>query len=332
MSLRAAVLLAALAATLTGCGGSGGTPKAPPGVSHSQFERQLADAAKISVADFEPARGRTLAEISQGAVAQANLGLATSVFQPGTNRLAFGLIDGENRFVYGRSAVYLADSPNRTARGPFPAPADALVTKPAFRSRTAASETDPIAAIYSAQVPLRRPGRQTVLVLTKTARGIVGSTLGIQVQRDTGIPDVGERPPAVETDTVTSAGGNLEKIDTRIPAARELHEVSLKDALGKKPVVLLFATPQLCQSRVCGPVVDIALQLRQEFGDRAAFIHQEVYVDNEVDKGLREPLRAFKLVTEPWLFTIRADGTVAARLEGSFGINAFRAAIEKALA
>lgn len=332
MTKRVALNVGVLAVVLAGCGGgSNGTPKPPPGVSQSQFERQLANAAKVTAADFEPARGRSLAEIAGSAVAKANLGLATSVFEPGTNRLAFGLIDGENRFVYGRSAVYLADSKNAPARGPYPAPADALVTKPAFRSRSAASETDPIAAIYAAQVPLRREGRQTILVLTNTANGIVGSTLGIEVRRNTGIPDVGERPPAVDTDTVASAGGNLKQIDTRVPPARELHAESLKDVLGKKPVVLLFATPQLCQSRVCGPVVDIALQLRQQYGDRAAFIHQEVYVDNQVDKGLRRPLRAFNLATEPWLFTIRRDGTVAARLEGSFGVNAFTAAIEKAV-
>ena len=56
-------------------------------------------------------------------------------------------------------------------------------------------------------------------------------------------------------------------------------------------MALLFATPQLCQSRVCGPVVDIALQTAAKYGDRVEFIHQEVYVDNDPAKGLREPLR-----------------------------------------
>jgi len=101
--------------------------------------------------------------------------------------------------------------------------------------------------------------------------------------------------------------------------------------LGKQPVVLLFATPQLCQSRVCGPVVDIELQLQARYGDRVAFIHQEVYVDNQVDKGLRKPLRDFHLQTEPWLFTFDRSGRVAARLEGSFGTRAFEQAITAAL-
>lgn len=79
------------------------------------------------------------------------------------------------------------------------------------------------------------------------------------------------------------------------------------------------------------PVTDIAAQLQEEYGERATFIHQEVYEDNNVQKGLREPLRRFGLATEPWLFTFSADGRVAARLEGSFGNNAFRRAVEAAV-
>lgn len=96
-------------------------------------------------------------------------------------------------------------------------------------------------------------------------------------------------------------------------------------------MALLFATPQLCQSRVCGPVVDIEAQMQAKYGDRMAFIHQEVYVDNQIDKGLRAPLRAFNLQTEPWLFTVNADGRIAARLEGSFGVRAFEQAVDAAL-
>ena len=39
----------------------------------------------------------------------------------------------------------------------------------------------------------------------------------------------------------------------------------------------------------------------------------------------------FGLPTEPWLFTVRADGTIAARLEGSIGLQAFENAIKAAL-
>ena len=51
--------------------------------------------------------------------------------------------------------------------------------------------------------------------------------------------------------------------------------------------MLLFATPALCQSRVCGPVVDIAEQVKAGYGGDAEFIHMEIYNDNELDKGFR---------------------------------------------
>jgi len=52
------------------------------------------------------------------------------------------------------------------------------------------------------------------------------------------------------------------------------------------------------------------------------------YVDNDPQKGLRDPLNQFKLVTEPWLFVVGADGKVTARLEGSFGLSAFEDAVK----
>jgi hypothetical protein len=110
-----------------------------------------------------------------------------------------------------------------------------------------------------------------------------------------------------------------------------MHKVDFHDAVGRKPVALLFATPLLCQSRVCGPVTDIAMQLESQFRGRVTFIHEEVYVDNNVQKGLRPQLLAFHLESEPWLFTFGRDGRVAARLEGAFGIKAFRRAVEAAL-
>ena len=85
-----------------------------------------------------------------------------------------------------------------------------------------------------------------------------------------------------------------------------MHSVSLNQVLGKRPVALLFSTPQLCISKVCGPVTDIAVSLQKQFGDKITFIHQEVYVDNQPTKGLRPQIKAFHLQTEPWLFTINS--------------------------
>ena len=68
------------------------------------------------------------------------------------------MIDAQGAFVYGPTAVYVAPTPDAKARGPFPAPADVLVTDPAYRSRQAASESDPFAAVYGADVEFAKPG------------------------------------------------------------------------------------------------------------------------------------------------------------------------------
>jgi hypothetical protein len=264
------------------------------------------------------------------------VGLATATFTPGVNRLAFGVIDQAGRFVYAPTAVYVAPLAGRSARtaprarGPFPAPADPLSVPPAFRSRNASIDTTGIRAIYATQVRFPRAGRYAVVVVSHAGGRLLGASAQITVVRATPIPAAGQRPPAIDTPTFASAGGDLSRITTRVPPD-DMNRVSFKAVLGRRPVALLFSTPALCQSRVCGPVTDIALSMESAYGARMTFIHQEVYVDNQLNRGLRPQMLAFHLRTEPWLFTVDRRGRVAARLEGAFGIDAFHRAIEAAL-
>jgi hypothetical protein len=211
------------------------------------------------------------------------------------------------------------------------APADVLVTEAPYRSQQAATEADPFAAVYAADVPFEKPGDYAVMAVTIVDGKPVAAPgqLTVTTSAKDPVPEVGEAAPKAETDTVAAAGGDVEAIDTRRPTS-DMH-ANFAEAVGKKPVALLFATPQLCQSRVCGPVVDVALQLRARYGDQVEFIHQEVYTDNDPNKGLRKPLQEFGLPTEPWLFVVGEDGEVTARLEGSFGLSAFEQALKTAL-
>ena len=329
------------AALLAGCGGgdagktTGGDAPAPRGPADARLRAELARATAVSPGAFAPVGGRTLQQVSDAITTTGpQLALASSLLTTGpAERLAFGLIDEGKRFLYAPTALYLAPSGGRAkALGPFAAPADLLITDTPFRSKTAASEESPFAAVYAATVPFARPGSYDVLAVAKVDGRDVAAGARVEVVRPSqdAVPDVGERPPAAKTDTVASAGGDIEAIETRGPPDT-MHDVALTDVLGKRPTVLLFATPQLCQSRVCGPVVDIAEQLKRTYGDRVAFIHQEVFVDNDVSKGLRPPLKAFNLPTEPWLFALDAEGRVTTRLEGSFGFDAMERAIKSTL-
>jgi hypothetical protein len=108
-----------------------------------------------------------------------------------------------------------------------------------------------------------------------------------------------------------------------------MHKVDFADVVGKQPIVLVFATPALCQSRVCGPVVDVAQQVADEYKGKADFIHMEVYNDNEVSKGIRPQLQAYHLETEPWTFLIDRRGIVRDRIEGAYGVSELEQAMRK---
>ena len=107
-----------------------------------------------------------------------------------------------------------------------------------------------------------------------------------------------------------------------------MNQTDFYDALGNKPIVLIFATPQFCQSRVCGPVVDVAAQVQEKYGDKVDFIHMEIYNDNDPSKGVRPQVRAFNLPGEPWLFVIDRHGVVRTVIEGAFGVNELEKAVE----
>jgi hypothetical protein len=247
------------------------------------------------------------------------------VFTPGTRRYAFGVTTKGGAYVYAPTALYIGSTPGSKASGPYLAPAEPMGVAPQFRSKQN-SGPGGIQAIYAAQLPLPRSGTYAVLALTRTPHGITGATSEVAVALSSPIPNVGQRPP----DIATGTSGPIGLLTTRIPP-ESMHSVSFNQVLGKQPVALLFSTPQLCTSRVCGPVTDVAVELQHEFGNRITFIHQEIYVDNNPKQGLRPQLHAFHLETEPWMFVINRRGVIVARFEGAFGTTELRAALEQAL-
>jgi hypothetical protein len=298
-------------------------PTNPPAVA------ELPAAERPRASAFPPAGGRTLVQLAKLVKGTAMLGAADGVFTPGTQRFAFALTSKAARYISAPTAVYVANSPGSKARGPFLAPDDPMGVAPQYRSEQN-SGPGGLAAIYWSDIPLPRSGVFDVLALTRVGNRLIGSTGEVAVALSTPIPSPGQRPPAIATDTLASVHGNLALLTTRVPP-ESMHSVSFNQVLGKRPVALLFSTPELCTSRVCGPVTDIMVSLQHAFANRITFIHQEVYVDNDPSKGLRPQLHEFNLETEPWLFVINRQGIVTARLQGAFGVVEARRALESAL-
>jgi hypothetical protein len=337
---RAAAALAATigcAAALAGCGGSTRTQAATqaPAATHASTSTTppaagaLAAAEHPIAAEFPRVSGRSLRQLALTIAGTAQLGAATQTYTPGVQRFAFALTSHSNQYIYAPTAVYIASSLTGPVRGPFLAPADSVAVAPQFRSRQYEGPGD-LAAVYWTDLPVPRSGVYDVLALTRVGHRLIGSTAEVAVALTTPIPGPGQRPPDVATDTPASVHGKVSLLTTRLPP-ESMHSVSFNHVLGRRPVALLFSTPQLCTSRVCGPVTDEIVELQHTFGHRIVFIHEEVYVNNQPQRGLRPQLKAFHLETEPWLFTVNRKGIITARLQGVFGINEARAALEAAL-
>jgi hypothetical protein len=320
----AAVLLAC-ALVAVGCGGGDGDDGAsppPPEASPEQFPR---------------ATGRTLAELRRdlpkGGPVLAPTG---SLFVTGKNRLAFGLFTAARAQIADASAaVYIAPAGGGEAQGPFVAHYEALEVDTPYVSETTSSDPDAAKTLYVAEVPFDKPGEYEVLGMARLDDRLVAATsaapqLVVVPKKDDPVPAVGQAPPRIHTPTEADVGGDLSKIDTRSPHD-DMHKVDFADVLGKKPVVLIFATPLLCQSRVCGPVVDVTAQVEDEYRDKADFIHMEIYKDNEINKGTLPQVNAFGLPSEPWVFAFDKDGKVAARIEGAFSVKELQDAVKQAL-
>jgi hypothetical protein len=318
------VLVLFACALLAGCGGDDeedAGAKPPP----------AADPA-----DFPKANGQTLAALREG-LREGGPVLAPSVadLTTGENRFGFGLFErNRSQIADARVVVYVAPAGGGPAKGPYPARYESLAVKPQFLSRISAQDPDSAKSVYVADIPFHKPGKYEVLGIARLDDRLVAATpaggpITVMRPQDDPVPRVGEPAPRIHTPTKADVGGDVASIDTRIPPDT-MHEVDFADAVGRKPVILLFATPALCQSRVCGPVVDIAEQVKAEHDGDADFIHMEIYRDNSIDKGFRPQVAAYRLPTEPWLFAIDKQGKVAARIEGAFSPAELEDALAKA--
>jgi hypothetical protein len=315
---RLAAGVAAGAIVLAGCGGG-------------SDDEELASQPAPDQSSFPAASGRTLEQVMTEASAEGPvISPAGQVFHQGENRYAFGVFDvGGEQIADADVALYVAKGANGNAKGPFPARVESLETEPEFESETTADDPDSARSVYVADVPLDADGEWRIGALVRSGDALQASLVGSAVVgKFSDIPQVGDKAPRVHTPTVDDVGGNLAKIDTRQPPDT-MHEDDLADVLGREPVVLVFATPALCKSRVCGPTADVAEQVKSEYGDEVSFIHQEIYNDNQIERGLRPQVRAYNLPTEPWVFVIDENGRITESIEGAASPEALEKAVEE---
>src|SRR4051795_13229848 len=325
-------MLLALGIGLAACGSSNGDD---PSVSRSQ--------PTPSAAEFPAPRGKSMLELKRGLGAGPVLAPTVQQLDPGKQRYGFALFTTARKQISRIPvALYIARSGSRKLMGPFVARDEDLSVAPPFQSETVAKDPDAAKSLYVSHVPFPKPGTYAVLGVAKLdGRLVATDPIPARVLASDPVPNVGDKAPVIDTPTKKSVNGDLAQIDTRTPPD-QMHDVNFADVAGKKPSLIVFATPALCQSRVCGPVVDIAQELADESKDQADFIHMEIYRDNTIKPGclegkrpqdqcLRPQVLAYHLETEPWAFAIDRKGRVAARLEGAYSKAELQDAVKAAL-
>lgn len=345
--------LLAAGALLGGCGGD-----SESGESTSLGTETAPSRPAPPKSEFPSVENRTLRQVLKAAdgPAEAKISPYAEVFYPGVNRYPFGVADREDGGIDDAEvALYFAKAPtpgpraksksgnrgpsakaqqqalDQPAVGPFPASIESLATKPAFRSDTTSEDPEAARVVYSTDLNLPSAGEWRIAAIIREDGELRGTPIGTAVVGEfKRIPRPGQEAPSIHTPTAQDVGGDLSKITTRVPPDTQ-NKVDYAEALGKEPIVLLFATPEFCQSRVCGPVVDVAQQAKQVYGDKAAFIHMEIYNENDPAKRVRPQVRAFHLPTEPYLFTIDRGGIVRAAIEGPVGLKLMSEAVDKAI-
>ena len=286
-----AVVLAATACT------SGGAPPSGNGPSADSIAGLRRDAVQVSVISSE------------------------SPIKPGKSYFGFDLITNQGGVVTGGSPqVWVAKDERSKALGPFTA------TWYPFTPASEFNDSSPRSALpgtYATEIEVPSAGNWVVAVTAKADGKAAAGVASLQAS-DQGVPAVvGTKALSIKT-PVAHTEAEARQICTRDPPD-PLHYISLDKALSNgKPTVVTFATPLLCESMLCGPVVDEVLKAYQVVGKgKANFIHVEEFLPGPDLKpppatleNVSASFKAWGFHTEPWTLVIDKHGIIRSRFEG----------------
>lgn len=300
----AAALIAITCGLLAGCGSSGG----------QDAETSIGATPPDSLEALWRAPGEDVAIVA-----------GTSDYGPGRNRVSFLVVDSQSRLVERPTArVWIARDLKQE-------PYAETVARLEPIGIPGGDEAD-AEAIYVAEVDTPEPGKYWLLA--EPVGGAPVQALGnVVVGRDATAPDVGDRAVASKTPTLASTGDDLKALTTSRRPDRALYRSSVAQALAAgDPFVVSFATPLYCQSRTCGPVVDVVSTVRKKLGAKGVtFIHVEIYEGNDPAKGVNRWVDEWKLPTEPFTFVVDRRGIIRTKLEGAFSVEELEQAVRKVL-
>lgn len=188
-----------------------------------------------------------------------------------------------------------------------------------------------VRGLYVTRLAFGRPGPWGIELQAREDNGSLATTrITLTVANAPQTPALGTPAPR-SRNLIAGDVAALRDIDTSSPPDPRLHQVRISDAIAqRKPQLIVFATPQFCTSRMCGPVVDIVRQLFPQYNNRVAFIHQEIWQDFGSKKVFRT-VEEWRLVSEPWIFVVDAAGIIRGKFEGLVTVRELEQALQQTL-
>jgi hypothetical protein len=257
------------------------------GSSTSSSKRGTPDAGSLAAFWRLPGDGQSVALIP-----------GTSDYSPGDVRVSFVVVDPHGRVSSTPHAdVWVA----RSLRAkPFAHSVASLQPIGVPGVSTGADAK----AIYVAHVRVPTPGHYQLVARPIGGQEHIAALGDLVVRERSESPMVGTHAYPSRTPTLASTGGRTASIAGALAA--------------HVPFVVTFATPRYCESRICGPVVDVVDNVRKQYASKGVrFIHVEIYAQNNPSKGPNLWVRQWHLPGEPWTFLVGRDGRIKAKFDGS---------------
>lgn len=305
MHRPAAALLALGCLVLAGCGGS--KSGAPSSTSTSSSAAPPAGSLEALWRSTKQSVG-----IVEG----------SSDYQPGKNRVSFLVVDSQSEVITTPTArIWVA-----TSLGARPYEQTLARSEPIG---VPGGDSAGIGSIFVTHVRLPKPGKYWLLAAPVGGTRSISALGNLVVGKTPDAPAVGAHAIASNTPTMASTHGKLALLSTATHPDPRLYRLSVAQALERHvPFVLTFATPKFCQSRTCGPVVDVVDAVAKKLAATPVrFIHVEIYTDNDPAKGFNRWVKQWNLPNEPFTFVVDRKGIVRAKLSGAFSVGELESTI-----
>jgi hypothetical protein len=236
----------------------------------------------------------------------------TNDYGPGKNRVSFLVVDKKSKLIETpRARVWVSHG---LKQKPY---AQTIATLEPI-GVPGGAEAD-AQNIYVAMLDLPKPGKYWILAEPIGGSKKIQALGNAVVLRHSAAPEVGEKA-IPSKNPVLGPGVDPKTVTTAEPPDRDLLRTTIAAAMAaRRPFVVAFATPLYCQTRTCGPVVQVVQSVAKDWQAKGVdFIHVEIYKDNDPAKGTNRWVDEWKLRSEPFTFVVDKNGVIRSRFEGAF--------------